>query len=276
MGTSISTAINGARHAPSAPIPMDATTTAIITVVNEHHLAHLLPPLLAGIHGEVAEDHKDYDWPLSLVDLDCDTGQNTLTLATLTRHWRRPVQLEGWDRDKGKLESAEARCKDATWDNMNSSVTFNYLNLWKGLQMRLPVSPYFRHMYGFVLGVLIMHRLPLDILFKGIGGLLERDGVAVITWMHPDIGVTEASSTESADEKSETNEEADFRHSVEGVLETAARYDLTLQGAVQQVRFSSEMVERLEHDLRENAMKWVGRDFLISVVLKRVIDHAGP
>ena len=264
MGTSTSKPVDGPNH---------ATTTAIVAAVNDQQLAHLLPPLIAEVQGNVAEDHTDANGAVWLLDLDCATGRNTLTLAHLTRHWRVPVQLEGWDRDGDKLEVAKACCKDAQWQNTNSSVTFSRADHWKRLEIGHPGLKYFRHMYEFVLSTLVMHRMPLDVFFKGIEGLLSRDSVALVTCVHPGFGGAEAGLTGSEDEKSRSMEEVRFTHSVQEVLDAAKRCGLTLQGAVNEVKLSTTMVEELEQSLREDAKKWVGRKVWFSVVLRRVTDE---
>ncbi|GAB7326099.1 hypothetical protein MBLNU13_g10120t1 [Cladosporium sp. NU13] len=264
MGTATSKAIDGPNH---------ATTTAIVTAVNEQQLAHLLPPLLAELDGNNAtEEDASSGGPTFLLDLDCGTGHNTLTLAGLTRHWRVPVQLEGWDRDGDKLEIARARCKDVQWQNTNSSVTFSKANHWKRLEIGHPGLKYFRHMYEFVLSSLVMHRMPMDIFFKGIEGLLSRDSVALITCAHPEFIVAERGLTGSENEKREIKEELVFRHDVQDVLSAAKRCGLTLQGAVKEVKLSTEMLGKLEHSEREEAKKCVGRKVWFSVVLGRVTD----
>jgi hypothetical protein len=275
MGTAISKAHNGLHqgHAASAPDPMDAATaTAIIAAVNEQQLAHLLPPLIAELEGNVAEDHTDSDGPLCLLDLDCNTGNNTLTLAGLTHHWRVPVQLEGWDRDQDNIEIARDRCKDVHWENTNSSVTFSHANHWRRLQIGHPGLKYSRHMYEFVLSTLVMHHMPLDVFFKGIEGLLSRGGVALITCVHPEFVVAERDLSGSKNEQGGMRGESGFRHSVHEVLEVAAECGLTLQGDVNEVKLSSAMVEGLEQSLGEDTEKWIGRKVWFSVALKRVTD----
>lgn len=272
MGAATSKAVDSPRQTANAQISMDATTTAIITAVNEQHLAYLLPLLIAELQGNIAAEHTDSDGPLLLLDLDCSTGHNTLSLARLTHHWRVPVQLEGWDHDREKVEIARARCKDVPWENTNSSVTFSHANHWKRLQIGHPGLKYFRHMYEFVLSALVLHRMPLEVFLKGIEGLLSRGSVALVTCVHPEFGVAEWGSTGSEDEKGETGGETAFRHSVQEVLEVAAECGLTLQGAVTEVKLSSTMVKGLEQSLKGDAKKWVGRKVLFSVVLRRLTD----
>ena len=264
MGTVTSKAIDGPNH---------ATTTAIVTAVNEQQLAHLLPPLLAELPGNNAtEEDASSGGPLCLLDLDCGTGHNTLTLAGLTRHWRVPVQLEGWDRDGDKLEIARALCEDCQWDNTNSSVTFSKADHWKRLEIGHPGLKYFRHMYEFVLSSLVMHHMPLDVFFRGIEGLMSRDSVALVTCIYPEFGVAEDGLSGSEDEKSETRDQPVFRHDIQEVLDAAKRCGLTLQGTVKEVKLSTEVIEKLEHSLREDAKKWIGRKIWFSVVLRRVTD----
>ena len=159
MGTTTSEAVDGPNH---------ATATAIVTAVNEQQLAHLLPSLNAKLDGNdaTAEDANS-GGPLFLLDLDCGAGQNTLALTGLTRHWRVPAQLEGWDRDGDKLEIVSACCKDCQWENTNSSVILSKGNHWKRLEIGHPALKHFRHMYEFVLSSLVMHRMPLDVFFQG-------------------------------------------------------------------------------------------------------------
>ena len=278
MGTAVSTAVDRLRHTASLPNPVDAATmTAIIALVNDQQLTQMLPPLLDDIHGQVAEDHKDYEGPLCLLDVDCGTGHTTLTLASLTRHWRRPVQLEGWDLDQEKLEIAQARCKDIRWEkNMNSSVTFARVNQWGRLQKGLPISPYSRHGYDFVLSSLAMRSMPLDLFFRGIEGLLGRNDVAVVTCVHPDFAVAGPSSARSEDEKGVPREEVRLIHSVNDVLEAAAKFGLVIQRVVKEAKLSIEMVQRLGPGQREAAEEWVGRKVWFGVVLRRVVDGDGP
>ncbi|KAM0712698.1 hypothetical protein Q7P35_000145 [Cladosporium inversicolor] len=264
MGTATSKAIDGPNH---------ATTTAIVTAVNEQQLAHLLPPLIAELQGNVADDHTDSHGPICLLDLDCRIGHNTLTLARLTHHWRVPVQLEGWDCDEDNLEVARTRCKAFQWENTNSSVTFSRADHWKRLEIGHPGLKYFRHMYEFVLSTLVIHRMPLDVFFKGIEGLLSRGSVALVTCVHPEFGGAEPDLNGSEDEKGRVVEGVRFRHSVQEVLGVAKRCGLTLQGAVNEVKLSTTMVEGLEQGLREDARTWVGRKVLFSVVLRRVTDE---
>jgi hypothetical protein len=81
MGAASSKVIDDPRRAAHVATPMDdATITAIIAAVNEQQLVQILLPLLAHLHGQVAEDHKDHEEPLSILDLDCDAGHDTLTL----------------------------------------------------------------------------------------------------------------------------------------------------------------------------------------------------
>lgn len=264
MGTTMSKDVDGPNH---------ATATAIVTAVNEQQLAHLLPPLIAELDGnDATREDANSGGPLFLLDLDCGTGENTLTLAGLTRHWRVPVQLEGWDRDEDKLKIARVRCKDCQWENTNSSVIFSEGNHWKRLEIGHPALRYFRHMYEFVLSTLVMHRMPLDVFFKGIEGLLSRDSVALITCVYPEFGVAEGGLSGSEDEKSEMRGEPEFRHDVQEVLDAAKRYGLTLQGTVKEAKLNTEVVERLEHSVRDDARKWIGRKVWFSIVLRRVTD----
>jgi SAM-dependent methyltransferase len=276
MGTAISKAHNGLHHdhTTSAADSTDAATaTAIIAAVNEQQLAHLLPPLIAALDDKDAtEENASSGGPLFVLDLDCGAGHNTLTLAHLTHNWRIPVQLEGWDRNWEKLEIAQARCKDVRWENTNSSVTFSKANHWRRLEIGHPVLKYFRHMYEFVLSTLVINHMPLDVFFKGIEGLLSRDSVALVTCMHPEVGPAGHSSTGNQDEKTEMGGESGFRRSVQEVLKVARECGLTLQGAVNEVKLSSTMVEGLEESLRGDARKWIGRKVWFSVVLRRVTD----
>jgi hypothetical protein len=250
-----------------------ATATAIIAAVNEQQLAHLLPPLIAELRGNVAEEDADSHGPICLLDLDCDAGHNTLSLVGLTRHWRVPAQLEGWDRDQNNTEIARARCEDVQWKNINSSVTFSHSDHWKRLQIGHPGLKYFRHIHEFVLSTLVMNRMPLDVFLRGIEGLLGRDSVALITCVHPEFfGVAERGLTGSENEPDGIKVESGFRHSVQDVVEVATECGLTLQGAVNEVKLSSRLVEGLEWSLREDARKWVGRKVWFSVVLRRVTD----
>jgi SAM-dependent methyltransferase len=276
MGTAISKVNNVLHrdHAASAPDPIDATTaTAIIAAVNDQQLAHLLPPLIAALeHKNVAEENASSGGSLFVLDLDCGTGQNTLTLAGLTHDWRVPVQLEGWDRDGEKVEIARTRCKDVRWENTNSSVAFSRADHWRRLEIGHPVLKYFRHMYEFVLSSLIMHSMPLDVFFKGIEGLLSRDSVALVTCVHPEFGGAESCLDINENEKHKATGGLRFRHTVQEVLKAATECGLTLQGAVKEVKLNSTMVEGLEESLRGDARKWVGRKVVVSIVLRRVTD----
>lgn len=265
MGTTTSKAVDGPNH---------ATATAIVNAVNERQLAHLLPPLIAELDSnDATREDASSGGPLFLLDLDCGTGQNTLTLAGLTRHWRVPVQLEGWDSDGEKLEIARARCKDCQWENTNSSVIFSEGSHWKRLQIGHPALKYFRHMYEFVLSTMVMHRMPLHVFFKGIEGLLSRDSIALVTCLHPEFGVTERGLDGNKDVGNEIRGESGFRHDVQEVLSAAKRCGLTLHGAVKEVELCTEVIEKLEHSVRENARKWVGRKVWFSIVLRRVTDN---
>lgn len=276
MGPAISKAHNvlHRNHTASAPDPIDAATaTAIIAAVNEQQLALLLPPLVAALDVKNAtEENASSEGPLFVLDLDCGTGHNTLTLASLTHDWRVPVQLEGWDRDGEKVEIAEARCKDVRWENTNSSVTFSRADHWRRLEIGHPVLKYFRHVYEFVLSTFVVKNMPLDVFFKGIEGLLSRDSVALVTCVHPEFGGAGSCLDMSENEEGETLGVLRFRHSVQEVTRIATECGLTLEGAVNEVKLSSMVVEGLEESLRGDARKWVGRKVLFSVVLRRVTD----
>jgi hypothetical protein len=127
-------------------------------------------------------------------------------------------------------------------------------------------------MYDFVLSALVIHRLPLDIFFKGIEGLLVRDGVAVVTCVHPEFAGAEQCSMRVEAEKRGAMDGARFMHEIQDVLEAATRFGLTLQGAVKEVKLSMEVVQRLEHSQREVAKEWVGRKVCFGVVFKRIVD----
>jgi SAM-dependent methyltransferase len=276
MGTAISKAHNVLHHnhAGSSPDLIDAATaTAIVNAVNEQQLAHLLPPLIAALDDKnVTEENASSGGPIFVLDLDCGTGHNTLTLAGLTHDWRVPVQLEGWDRDGEKLEIARALCKDVRWENTNSSVTFSHANHWRRLEIGHPVLKYFRHKYEFVLSTFVVNSMPLDVYFKGIEGLLSRDGVALVTCVHPEFGGAESCLDINENEKHKATGGLRFRYTVQEVLKVAAECGLTLQGDVNEVKLSSTMVEGLEESLRGDARKWVGRKVWFSVVLRRVTD----
>jgi hypothetical protein len=96
--------------------------------------------------------------------------------------------------------------------------------------------------------------------------------VALVTCMHPEVGPAGHSSTGNQDEKTEMGGESGFRRSVQEVLKVARECGLTLQGAVNEVKLSSTMVEGLEESLRGDARKWIGRKVWFSVVLRRVTD----
>jgi SAM-dependent methyltransferase len=273
MGPAISKALHR-NHTASAPDPIDAATaTAIIAAVNEQQLAQLLPPLIAALDDKtVTEENASSGGPVFVLDLDCGTGHNTLTLAHLAHDWRVPVELEGWDSHQENVQIAENRCKDVRWENTNSSVTFSRANHWRRLEIGHPGLKYFGHMYEFVLSSLVVNSMPLEVFFKGIEGLLSRDSVALVTCVHPDLGGAGSGLDVNENEKCETIEKSRFRHTVQKVVKVATECGLTLQGAVNEVKLSSMVVEGLEERLRGNARKWVGRKVLVSVVLRRVTD----
>lgn len=127
-------------------------------------------------------------------------------------------------------------------------------------------------MYEFVLSTLVMCRMPLDVFFKAIEGLLSRDSVALITCVHSEFGVAGGGLSGSEDGKSEMRDEPVLRHDIQEVLNAANRCGLTLQEAVKEVKLSTETVEKLEHSVREDAKKWLGHKVWFGVILRRVTD----
>jgi hypothetical protein len=153
-------------------------------------------------------------------------------------------------------------------------VTFSRADHWRRLEIGHPVLKYFRHMYEFVLSTFVVNSMPLDVFFRGIEGLLSRDSVALVTGVHPEFGGAETclDMNENENEKGETLGVPRFRHSVQEVLRVATECGLTLQGAVNEVKLGSTMVEGFEQSLKEDAKKWTGQKVLFSVVLRRVTD----
>lgn len=171
----------------------------ILQRVDDLELSTLLPIFLALLRPRLSSppDSQGASSSLSLIDLGCGTGRNTLKLMTHPWPPQVAVSITGLDASPKMLEIADQKLKACSDGLQRDGQAISYRLVLHNLLD--PAATTSRHALSTagsldegseadaVVSTLVLEHFPLNSFFRVLRSLLKLSGVALVTNSHPDM-----------------------------------------------------------------------------------------
>ena len=208
---------------------------------------------------------------LSILDLGCGTGRNTVKL--LQADWNRAVDVVGWDSSQAMLELAKSKC-DATLHAQNRNVGIELQQL--DIADIRNVGLHFDSFFDGLISTLVLEHIQIGTYFNVLAKVLKQGSYALVTNMHADMGSRSqagyktpsgerfkaVSYVYTVDETAGAAEKAGFEV-VEPIREMVADERMIDGGSICGVGIAKGHVD-------ERARKWVGTKIWYGMLLKKL------
>ncbi|KAL4934115.1 class I SAM-dependent DNA methyltransferase [Aspergillus undulatus] len=211
----------------------------------------LLPRFLDLVQTKANENEKDKQ--LTLVDLGCGTGRNTLQLAKAAHNNARVI---GLDASPGMLEVAGETLRGAG-TGVRNRVTLSVYDLLSADDLSLSGSLDSVGAAG-IISTLVLEHIPVNTFFEGARRLIKPGGYFLVTNMHAEMG--KISQAGFVDEKTGTKiRPTSYAHRIGDVLAAAERagFEVVALDGGEKVR-ERKVDETMVESLGARTRKWVG------------------
>lgn len=271
----------------------------VLQAVDDVELERALPALLDLLA-------KPSGGATRIVDFGCGTGRNTVKLLLLlSLRQNRPgvsaggvggtgkgtrVEITGYDASRGMVEIAQQKLDAACQENPAAAERIGYQLIQHDFldptdPFRAPVfftprAPDEAETEGAdaVVSTLVLEHFPLRTYFQAIHGLLRRNGVALVTNMHPEMGAVSQAGFERIDAATGVVTKVrgcSWAHGVSESVDMAQECGFEVvegffegcKGGWKETAVSREMIERGQIGAR--GRKWVGTKVWYGMLLRR-------
>lgn len=205
---------------------------------------------------------------ISLVDLGCGTGRNTVKLLGFELPSGRQTTVTGLDFSKGMLDIAADKIRmfndgsESTRARLAQCDCFPTVN--NPSASPLPSVPGLSPVNG-VISTLVLEHLPLFDYFSTLSALLKPNGLALVTNMHEDMGSSSQAGFVNAQGVKIRGDS--FVHTVVDTVVSAQKAGLEVV-SVKEREMTREDVET--GAVGERGWKWVGIRVWYSVLVRKV------
>jgi SAM-dependent methyltransferase len=206
---------------------------------------------------------------ISLLDLGCGTGRNTVKLLSSALPPGRQSTVSGLDFSKGMLDIAAEKIRAFNDGQDSPRVKLAQCDCFPTVNgpsaSPLPSVPSLSPVNG-IISTLVLEHVPLADYFSTLSSLLLPDGIALVTNMHHDMGAKSQAGFVNAQGVKVRG--SSFAHSVQDTIEAAQRAGLEVLN-VKEREMRREDVEGGR--VGERGLKWVGVKVWYGIIVKRVI-----
>lgn len=262
-------------HKPSTPVQHIPTQDAydswatvydfdgnILQAIDDVKLSSFLPEFL-----ELVESSCDGE-TLQLLDLGCGTGRNTAKLLSFPRNTTRNTRVEvtALDFSAGMLNVAREKLAPLEKDNVRLSISQAdcFPTVEKKEASPVPAVSDLSAVGG-VISTLVMEHVPLEDYFATMASLVRKNGYALVTNMHSDMGkISQAGFVNAEGIKVRGTS---FAHAAEEIEDAAIKAGFELVNTKEHA-MTTEDVE--SGRVGERGLKWVGVRVWYGVLLRRL------
>ncbi|KAL4943574.1 hypothetical protein BDV06DRAFT_221134 [Aspergillus oleicola] len=205
--------------------------------------------------------------PLTLVDLGCGTGRNTLQLLKVAP---TDAQIIGIDASPGMLEVARETLKSS--GEAERRVKLDVYDLLKSDESSLPGSLGGDASASGIISTLVLEHIPVDTFFSGVSRLLKPGGYLLVTNMHAQMGgISQAGFVDG--KTGRKIRPTSYAHEIGDVVAAAERASFEVVELDEGERVRERTVdEAMVEGLGVRARKWVGVTVWFRVCFRKVFD----
>lgn len=245
----------------------------VLQAVDDLELASLLPTFIDRVLDSTPTTP-------SVIDIGCGTGRNTAKLAA--HSWRgRGARIAGVDASGGMLGVAANKIEGVRMADGVSVrlVQHDFLNASDAFAA--PVMPAPEKLQAgtadAVVSTLVLEHMPLRPFFSSLAALLRRDGLALVTNMHADMGNVSQAGFERVDPdtgKVTKVRGCSWAHTVGDSVRVAEECGLEMlamengwERGWKETAVSREMVDAGQ--VSQRGEKWIGRQVWYGMVMRK-------
>lgn len=259
----------------------------VLQAIDDYELETLLPVFIEWV--EDGHGHGDGDAgeeeagkkTIEIVDLGCGTGRNTLKLMQASR-WRSggsTVKVLAIDASSGMLDIARRKIHDdasrdrqpppnppETWTVKVDFLCHDFLDSTDPEKVPIHLPPIgenpdqrVERKFNGLISTLVLEHFPLSPFFQALSSLLRPGGVALVTNMHPDMGLQSQAGFTSQDEEGKDIKirGRSWIHGINETIEAAGECGFEIVGGgVRECAVSGDMVR--DGVVGKRGEKWVG------------------
>lgn len=235
----------------------------MLQAIDDIELATFLPQFLQQVLDTTSTP------TISLLDLGCGTGRNTVKLLGFALPPGRQSTVTGLDFSKGMLDIAAEKVRPFNNGTDSPGVKLAQCDCFPTVNdpsaSPLPAVPDLTPVNG-IISTLVLEHIPLHSYFSTLSSLLLPNGLALVTNMHGDMGAKSQAGFVNAQGVKVRGES--FGHSVRETIEAAERAGLEVV-SVREREMRGEDVEGGR--VGERGWKWVGVRVWVGVVVRKVL-----
>jgi SAM-dependent methyltransferase len=232
--------------------PIYDTDGNFLQALDTIQMRRLLPAFLARV---MHNANAGFEGKLSIVDLGCGTGRNTLSLLRLASEYGIN-RIVGLDLSRNMLQIAQGRTEEATRSSPGSQVEVQ-LQQFDMLDRRaVETIPTITKDATAMISTLVLEHLPLPTYFETCSRILPMKGSRLlITNMHAEMG--KVSKAGFIDIKTGEKVSGDsYAHEIGDVVAAAEKEGWVLGGDIEEMGVDSEDMVKL---LGVRSRKWFER-----------------
>ncbi|KAF2825820.1 S-adenosyl-L-methionine-dependent methyltransferase [Ophiobolus disseminans] len=205
---------------------------------------------------------------ISLLDLGCGTGRNTIKLLGFALPPGRQSTVSGLDFSKGMLDIAADKLRTFNDGLDNPRARLAQCDCFPTVQdpsaSPLPSVPGLSPVNG-VISTLVLEHVPLTDYFSTLSSLLLPNGLALVTNMHDDMGTKSQAGFVNAQGVKVRG--SSFAHTVQDTVAAARKAGLEVL-SVKEREMTRQDVE--SGAVGERGWKWVGIKVWYAVVVRKI------
>ncbi|KAF2025133.1 S-adenosyl-L-methionine-dependent methyltransferase [Setomelanomma holmii] len=230
----------------------------MLQAIDNIELTTLLPQFLKQLQDSTLTQN------ISLLDLGCGTGRNTLKLLECALPPDRNSAVIGLDFSKGMLNLAAKKLSGFSADRVRLEVCDCFPTVTNPSTSPLPSVPGLQPVNG-IISTLVLEHVPVADYFSTLASLLVPNGLALITNMHSDMGAK--SQAGFVNEQGVKVRGSSYAHTVQDTIDAARTAGFELL-SVREREMRREDIE--SGAVGERGWKWVGVKVWYAVVVRKI------
>lgn len=229
--------------------------------IDDVELSSLLPSFLSTLLSSRPSSSSS----VSLLDLGCGTGRNTAKLLQYSWPRGQSIDVTGLDFSKGMLEVAGKKLAPMKGEGIGLSLAQAdcFPTVANKFASPMPVVQDLSPVDG-VISTLVLEHIPLQDYFSTLASLVQKDGYALVTNMHSEMG--NISQAGFVNEKGIKVRGDSFAHTVEEAVEEAKRAGFEVLKTKERSVDESDVKEGR---VSERGRKWIGIQVWYGLVLRK-------
>lgn len=242
----------------------------VLQCADDIQLARLLPRFVE-MTKYIQHPKTDRCSALSILDLGCGTGRNTVKL--LQADWNRAVHVVGWDSSQAMLELAKSKC-DATLhaQSRNVGIELQHLDI-ADIQN---VHMHFDSFFDGLVSTLVLEHIQIDTYFNVLAKVLKLGSYALVTNMHADMGSRSQAGYRTPSGK--RFKAVSYVYTVDEAVAAAEKAGFELVEPVREMVADERMIDGgsicgvgiVKGHVDERARKWVETKIWYGMLLKKM------